>query len=163
MKLLLPLFCLCLVGCGEAEHILAGPSAVVPPLPAMNITGRWDGQVTLLFVGQRVIAPVTLKLTQAGSSVTGWWSAQARTDIGIVAGQDAGGEVNGTLSGNAFTGTVTWDSERVTGGRCTGVSGLSGTVTRERADLIAASVPLAGCQSPTTVTWVVIPTSGTIR
>lgn len=163
MKLLIPFFCLCLVGCSDADHILAGPSPVVQPLPAMNVSGRWDGQVSMSLGNQRIAAPVMLTLTQDGPSVTGWWSALALADIGIVVGQDVGGEVRGTLTGTAFTGTVTWDSGRVSGGRCSGVSGIAGTVIRERVDLTAASIPLGGCQSPTTVTWIAIPTSGTVR
>jgi hypothetical protein len=127
----------------------------------MNATGRWGGSLLVTLQGQRLGAPVILSLTHQGAAIRGWWSAQAMSEAGFMVGQDVLGDISGTVtSSGSFSGTVTWDSERAGGGRCTGSSGLSGTVTRGQIVLTAPSIPLGGCSAPTALQWNVTPVSG---
>lgn len=159
MRCAVLLVALVAASCGDATpYELAGPSAVMPPLPAPSATGSWSGGLSMTLQSQRLGTPVTMSLTQTGDAINGWWSALAVAENRLLVGQDVGGDINGTVTASgAFTGTVTWDSERLGGGRCSGSSGISGAVTRGQILLNTASIPLSGCSAPTALAWNVTP------
>ena len=155
--------------CNNPEYNLAGPSAVIPPASGvLNVTGRWDGGISLTINGQRLSAPVVLKLEQSGSSVTGTWSALSVAHVdggpGFLVGQDVQGEIRGGVTNSGtLSGTLTWDSARSDGGRCAGAGTVSGTTSGGQMQLSAPSLSMAGCTAPSALTWSVGLTYGTVR
>jgi hypothetical protein len=146
------------VACGGTDYIPGGPSPVTPPVPALNVSGKWGGSFALTLQDQPFSTPVAMSLQQSGDAISGWWSALDVVENRFLAGQDVGGNITGTLTpAGAFAGTLTWDSPSRDGGRCAGAAGVSGSVVRGQFQMSAASLPLQGCVSPNALRWLVVP------
>lgn len=156
MRLIVLLTCLLTAACGDATpYDLAGPSAVVPPLPAeFSVSGKWGGAVAVTIQGQHLSAPVAMSLDHQGTVIAGWWSALAVAGNAILVGQDVGGDIQGTVTAGRFAGTVTWVSND---GQCYGSASLSGPITRGRLSLSASNIPLANCSAPSAFLLDVVP------
>lgn len=144
------------VGCGDSTpYKLAGPSAVIPPQSVeFTVDGKWGGVVSVTIQGQRLSAPVAMSLDHQGDAIAGWWSALGVAENRFFAGQGVSGDIQGTVTGGAFAGTVIWDSNE---GNCKGSAGLSGTITRGRLTFQAPSIPLNNCSAPSGFVLDVIP------
>lgn len=95
-----------------------------PPAQVATILGQWTGTLTFTFRGNRGFLTTPVELQQADRAVTGTWTV-------TTPGNDIRGEIGGTLTGEGaqtrFSGTVTWNSETVSGtGRCRGVATFTG-------------------------------------
>jgi hypothetical protein len=136
-------------GCADSNPYLpAGPSSVIPPLPAPQLSGQWGGGVFITAQGERLSGAVLVNLQQSGAALSGSWSNVGITTLGFYAGSGTGGTISGTVTPFGadlqFSGTVTWDSNN---GACRG-EGAFTAHTQNRDEvivLIAPTLTMRGC------------------